>query len=80
MARVLERRWRPLLDRAGLSLQMLMHQGRFNGAQLLRPQTVALMGQNQIGDISAGLWKTTRSSQTTWTCSREFRANGVSGT
>ena len=40
-------------------LQMLMHQGRFNGAQLLRPQTVALMGQNQIGDISAGLWKTT---------------------
>ena len=40
-------------------LQMLMHQGRFNGAQLLRPQTVALMGQNQIGDIRAGLWKTT---------------------
>ena len=40
-------------------LQMLMHQGRFNGAELLRPQTVALMGQNQIGDISAGLWKTT---------------------
>jgi CubicO group peptidase (beta-lactamase class C family) len=40
-------------------LQMLMHQGRFNGAQLLRPQTVALMGQNQIGDIQAGLWKTT---------------------
>jgi methyl acetate hydrolase len=39
-------------------LQMLMHQGRLNGAQLLRPQTVALMGQNQIGDISAGLWKT----------------------
>ena len=40
-------------------LQMLMHQGRFNGAQVLRPQTVALMGQNQIGDIRAGLWKTT---------------------
>jgi methyl acetate hydrolase len=40
-------------------LQMLMHGGRFNGAQLLRPQTVALMGQNQIGDIRAGLWKTT---------------------
>jgi CubicO group peptidase (beta-lactamase class C family) len=40
-------------------LQMLMHQGRFNGAQLLRPQTVALMGQNQIGDVNAGLWKTT---------------------
>jgi methyl acetate hydrolase len=39
-------------------LQMLMHQGRFNGAQLLRPQTVALMGQNQIGDIRAGVAKT----------------------
>jgi methyl acetate hydrolase len=39
-------------------LQMLMHQGRFNGAQLLRPQTVATMGQNQIGDIRAGILKT----------------------
>jgi CubicO group peptidase (beta-lactamase class C family) len=39
-------------------LQMLMHQGRFNGAQLLRPQTVAMMGQNQIGDIWAGVAKT----------------------
>jgi CubicO group peptidase (beta-lactamase class C family) len=38
-------------------LQMLLHQGRFNGAQLLRPQTVA-MGQNQIGDIRAGIAKT----------------------
>ena len=39
-------------------LQMLMHQGRFNGFQLLRPQTVAIMGQNQIGDIRAGVAKT----------------------
>jgi methyl acetate hydrolase len=39
-------------------LQMLMHQGRFNGAQLLRPETVELMGQNQIGDVSAGIMKT----------------------
>jgi len=39
-------------------LQMLMHQGRFNGAQLLRPQTVAVMGHNQIGDIRAGVAKT----------------------
>jgi len=39
-------------------LQMLLHQGRFNGAQLLRPETVALMAQNQIGDVNAGLWKT----------------------
>jgi len=39
-------------------LQMLMHQGSFNGARLLRPETVALMGQNQIGDINAGVAKT----------------------
>jgi CubicO group peptidase (beta-lactamase class C family) len=38
-------------------LQMLLHQGRFNGARLLRPETVALMGQNQIGDITAGIIK-----------------------
>jgi len=39
-------------------LQMILHQGRFNGVQVLRPQTVALMNQNQIGDIAAGLAKT----------------------
>lgn len=39
-------------------LQMLMHQGRFKGAQLLRPETVALMGENQTGDINAGILKT----------------------
>jgi CubicO group peptidase (beta-lactamase class C family) len=39
-------------------LQMLLNQGRFNGAQLLRPETVALMGRNQIGDIDAGILKT----------------------
>jgi methyl acetate hydrolase len=39
-------------------LQMLLNQGRFNGAQLLRPETVALMGRNQIGDINAGILKT----------------------
>jgi methyl acetate hydrolase len=39
-------------------LQMLLRQGTFNGAQLLRPETVTLMAQNQIGDINAGLWKT----------------------
>jgi CubicO group peptidase (beta-lactamase class C family) len=39
-------------------LQMLLNQGRFNGAQLLRPDTVALMGRNQIGDINAGILKT----------------------
>jgi CubicO group peptidase (beta-lactamase class C family) len=39
-------------------LQMLLHKGRFNGAQLLRPETVAMMAQNQIGDINAGIMKT----------------------
>ncbi len=39
-------------------LQMLLHQGRFRGVQLLRPKTVALMNQNQIGDIAAGILKT----------------------
>jgi len=39
-------------------LQMLLHQGSFNGARLLRPETVALMDRNQIGDINAGILKT----------------------
>jgi CubicO group peptidase (beta-lactamase class C family) len=39
-------------------LQMLLHQGRFNGAELLRPETVALIGQNQIGDLPLGIMKT----------------------
>jgi methyl acetate hydrolase len=39
-------------------LQMLLHQGRFNGAELLRPATVSLMGQNQIGDLQLGVMKT----------------------
>jgi CubicO group peptidase (beta-lactamase class C family) len=39
-------------------LQMLLQHGRFRGAQLLQPKTVALMGQNQIGEISAGILKT----------------------
>jgi len=39
-------------------LRMLLHQGRFNGAELLRPETVALIGQNQIGDIPLRIMKT----------------------
>ena len=39
-------------------LQMLLHQGRFNGAELLRPETVAQMGQNQIGNLQLGIMKT----------------------
>jgi CubicO group peptidase (beta-lactamase class C family) len=33
-------------------LQMLMHGGEFNGARILRPETVAQMSTNNIGDIN----------------------------
>lgn len=39
-------------------LRMLLHQGRFNGVEVLRPETVALLGQNQIGDIPLRIMKT----------------------
>ncbi len=39
-------------------LQMLVHQGRFNGGELLRPETVDLMGQNQIGTLQLGIMRT----------------------
>jgi CubicO group peptidase (beta-lactamase class C family) len=32
--------------------QMILNKGRGNGHQLLTPETVALMGQNHIGEIS----------------------------
>jgi len=41
-------------------IRMLMHGGAFDGARILRPETVALMGQNQIGPVQAGILKTTR--------------------
>jgi methyl acetate hydrolase len=41
-------------------LRMLMHGGTLNGARILRPETVALMGQNQIGEIDVGVLHTTR--------------------
>ena len=33
-------------------LQMLMHGGEFNGARVLRPETVAQMSKNNIGDVN----------------------------
>jgi methyl acetate hydrolase len=40
-------------------LQMIMRRGIFNGAQILRPETVAQMSQNEIADINVPkLWKT----------------------
>ena len=35
-------------------LQMLLHGGELNGARILRPETVALINRNQIGDLQAG--------------------------
>jgi CubicO group peptidase (beta-lactamase class C family) len=37
---------------------MLLHGGSLKGVQLLRPETGALMGQNHIGNIPAGIMKT----------------------
>src|SRR6267154_209789 len=35
-------------------LRMLLHDGQLNGQRVLRPETVALINQNQIGDLQAG--------------------------
>src|SRR6476660_500351 len=40
-------------------IRMLMHGGALNGVRILRPDTVALMGQNQIGRIDVGVLRTT---------------------
>jgi methyl acetate hydrolase len=34
--------------------QMILNKGRGNGNQVLKPETVALMGQNHIGDLTMG--------------------------
>src|SRR5205807_342721 len=39
-------------------LRMLLHDGELNGARILKPETVAEMSRNQIGDITVGLLKT----------------------
>jgi methyl acetate hydrolase len=39
-------------------LQTLLHDGRFDGAQVLRSETVAEMGKNHIGDLTVGLLET----------------------
>lgn len=39
-------------------LQMLMHGGTLHGATVLRPETVALMAQNHIGDLNVRPLKT----------------------
>jgi methyl acetate hydrolase len=39
-------------------LRMLLGEGRFGSARLLRPETVAEMGRNQVGDLAAGVMRT----------------------
>jgi CubicO group peptidase (beta-lactamase class C family) len=39
-------------------LRMLLGGGRVDGVRLLRPETVAQMGQNQVGDLAAGVMRT----------------------
>jgi methyl acetate hydrolase len=38
--------------------QMILHRGTFNGNQILRPETVALMSQNHMGDLNVTEMKT----------------------
>ena len=40
-------------------LQAILNKGSLRGTTILRPETVSLMSQNQIGDINAGIMKTT---------------------
>jgi len=40
-------------------LHALMRGGALDGVRILRPETVALMGKNQIGDMEAGVLRTT---------------------
>src|SRR5258708_35493569 len=40
-------------------LQALLNGGSFRGTSILRPETVALMSTNQIGNVEAGILKTT---------------------
>jgi methyl acetate hydrolase len=39
-------------------LRMLLHGGRLDGAQILRPETVAEMARNQIGELTVGVLRT----------------------
>jgi methyl acetate hydrolase len=40
-------------------IRALLAGGTLDGVSILRPETVALMGQNQIGDVDVGILKTT---------------------
>lgn len=46
-------------------LQAILHDGALNGVRILKPEIVALMSRNQIGDIEAGILKTTAPARST---------------
>lgn len=46
-------------------LRAVLGNGALNGTRILRPETVALMNTNQIGDIEAGVLKTTAPARST---------------
>jgi methyl acetate hydrolase len=43
---------------------MLLHDESFKGMRILKPETVALMGENHIGGVQVGVLKTTRPAMT----------------
>ncbi len=45
--------------------RMLLQEGSLNGTRILKPETVALMNRNHIGDIEAGRLKTTTPARST---------------
>jgi methyl acetate hydrolase len=45
--------------------RMLLQGGSFNGTRILKPETMALINRNQIGDIEAGRLKTTTPARST---------------
>jgi CubicO group peptidase (beta-lactamase class C family) len=45
------------IDDYAVFLQMMLNGGTYNGHRLLKPSTVALMTQNQIGDVNQGVNK-----------------------
>jgi methyl acetate hydrolase len=45
-------------------LQMLLQDGSLKGVRILKPESVALMGENHIGGLQVGVLKTTRPAMT----------------
>ena len=57
---------------------MLLNGGTLNGAQVLKPETVALMAQNHIGDLDVRTLETqTRRCRMTPSSSRAWRRSGA---